>query len=233
MPTESELRALLQGDGTPGALDTERIIRRARARRRPKQLAVGALGGLAALAVVVPVVVGVGSLGPASVSDSGGAAAPAHPESADEMTTLSESEGAPADAAYSGCELPRQDGDAAASGVEVLVSRTSPEAPVTLTLMNGGSTALHGELAGARLLAIGDADRPLAWADTQSVPPGRIDLAPGEQLSFEVPLELVACSDAPVAGDLAVEARLAIVLDDGTRVVATSTRTLIDVGEAP
>jgi len=75
VPTESELRALLQGgDGGGDRLDADRIIRLARARRRPKRVAVGALGGLAAAAVVVPVAVGLGAP-PMGASDAGGMAA--------------------------------------------------------------------------------------------------------------------------------------------------------------
>ncbi len=75
MPTESELRALLRGDGEGGdRLDADRIIRLARARRRPKRVALGALTGLATAAVVVPVAIGVGMPPPMSASDDAGAA---------------------------------------------------------------------------------------------------------------------------------------------------------------
>ncbi len=75
MPSESELRALLRGEGEGGTrLDADRVIRLARARRRPKRLALGALGGLSALAVIVPVAAGIGAMGPMGASDSGGAA---------------------------------------------------------------------------------------------------------------------------------------------------------------
>ncbi|TXK17239.1 hypothetical protein [Homoserinibacter sp. GY 40078] len=58
MPTEAELRALLRDeDPEPGALDADRIVRLARRRRRPRQLAAGIAGGalvVAAVGFVVP-----------------------------------------------------------------------------------------------------------------------------------------------------------------------------------
>jgi hypothetical protein len=40
VPTEAELRDLMHGDDAePGALNTARIIRKAKARRRPRQIA--------------------------------------------------------------------------------------------------------------------------------------------------------------------------------------------------
>ncbi|QNO38503.1 hypothetical protein H4J02_05740 [Protaetiibacter sp. SSC-01] len=114
MPTESELRALLHGEGGDGSrLDADRIIRLARARRRPKRVAIGALSGLAAAAVVVPVAVGVGVGVPQEMSamdDSGGAALA--PETAKEWEAdgeagaLSTSVEVPCGAAMSSADSP-------------------------------------------------------------------------------------------------------------------------------
>lgn len=75
MPTESELRDLLHdGSGPSRELDAARIIRRARARRLPKQLAAGAGGVLAVAALAIPVTIGgsLGGLSPASDDSAGG-----------------------------------------------------------------------------------------------------------------------------------------------------------------
>lgn len=234
MPTESELRALLQGEpGRTRTLDAERIIRAARARRRPKRIAAGALGGLAALALVVPVAVGLGSLRPMSASDGGGAAAPA--ESAEDMTTLSDS-ASRSDDPYPGCRLPSWDGDAVPSGVELLVTQPARDAPLVLTLVNDSTVELRGELAGAPILAVSDGDAPLGWSAGAATPASgqdaRVVLPPGARLAFEVPLEVVACSGEPVMGEVGVEAGLAIVLDDGATVVANSRRTPVVVDPA-
>lgn len=233
MPTESELRALLHDGGTPGALNTGDIIRRARARRRPKRAAVGALGGLAALALVVPVAISAGSFSPLSASD--GAAAPAHNESAEDMSTRSEG-GSLAEDPYPGCRLPGWDGEAVPLGVELRVSQPTPGGVLELTLMNGSARELHGRVAGAPLIVVSNGDEPLGWSTAAltaaSEDADRIALAPGEQRTFEVPLDVVGCAGTPVTGTVGVEAGLAIELDDGTTTVATSERRSVVVAPA-
>lgn len=246
MPTESELRALLRGDGAPGALDTDDIIRRARARRRPKQLAAGALGGLAALALVVPVVLSLGPSGPGSVSDSsGGAAAPAHSENADDATMLRE--GASDSDPFLGCGAPAEQDGAVLEGLELTLGQPAPGSAIVLTLMNGSAGAVHGELAGAPLVTVSDGERPLGWSSAavtgESASPEGIALAPGEQRNFEVPLEIVPCADEAgageagageaVVGEVELVARWAIDLADGTRVIVRSAPSSVVVGAAP
>lgn len=87
MPSESDLRDLLRdpGPGT-GGIDLETVVRRSRARRRPRLLASAAIGGLAVVGVAVPVGVGasIGGLGltPAILADEDAAGGAAQPESA-------------------------------------------------------------------------------------------------------------------------------------------------------
>lgn len=233
MPTESELRALLHGEpGTTRPLDAERIIRAARARRRPKRIAAGALGGLAALALVIPVVVGVGTLGPRTVSDRGGAAAPA--ESAEGFSTRAD-DGSLAPDASPGCRPPGWDGEAAPTGLELRVAQSTPGGALELTLVNGSGTTLHGRLAGPPLVAVSDGETPLGWS--AAAPPAasaseRLALAPGGQHRVEVPLEIDSCSGAPVTGAVEAAASIAIVLEDGTILVADSARSRIVVAPA-
>lgn len=53
VPSEKELRDLLAGVEAPHTLDAQRIIRRSRARRLPKQLAAGSIGALAVVGIAV------------------------------------------------------------------------------------------------------------------------------------------------------------------------------------
>lgn len=234
MPTESELRDLLQGE--PGAeprLDTERIIRRARARRRPKRIAVGALSGLAAVAIVVPVTLNLGSAGQnlAASDQAGGAAAP----QSEDMSTLREGGGAEGDGSlsedpYPDCRLAGWDGDAVPSGVELRVTQPNAGGEVELTLVNGSTRPLRGELAGA-YLALGAGDEPLGWSDAP-LDGQNIALAPGEQQTIMVPLHPVGCGGSTLAGSYGAEVSLGIRQDDGTIVVANSIRTPVVVTAA-
>jgi len=223
MPTESELRALLQGDGPHPALDAEHIIRRARARRRPKRIAVGVLGGLAAVGVVVPVVVGIGGGTPMGASD----AAPAAEQDA-AYDERSGGAGSLATDPYPDCHLIGWDGEAVPSGVELRLAQAEPGGEVALTLVNASTEALHGALAGAPYLALSSGDAPAGWSAAE-VPLVDIDLAPGASLTLEVPLDAVGCGGAALAGEYGAAASLGIRLDDGTILVANSIRTPLEV----
>ena len=235
MPTESELRALLQGEaGGEPRLDADRIIRLARARRRPRRIAVGALTGLAAVAVVVPVAVGVGSPGepsPMSASDEAGVAATGQ-EGADDLSAPAERDGAGSlsEDPYPDCQLVGWDGSAVPSGVELLVSQPEPHA-VELTLVNGSDETLSGELAGAPYLALGVGDEPRGWS-AAPVEPLPVALAPGERMTFSVPLDPVGCEGGTLAGDYGAAVSLGIRMADGAVVVANSIRTAIVVPAA-
>lgn len=65
MPDDELIRRLLRGHGSaPNTLDAAAIVRRARARRRPKQIAAAATTALAATAIIVPVAIGASGLQP-------------------------------------------------------------------------------------------------------------------------------------------------------------------------
>jgi hypothetical protein len=234
VPTESDLRDLLQGE--PGAeprLDTGRIIRRARARRRPKRIAVGALSGLAAVAIVVPVTLSLGSEGQnlAASDQAGGATAP-HSE---DMSTLQENEradggGSLSEDPYPDCQLSARDGAAVPSGVELRVTQPEAGGDVELTLVNGSTQTLRGELEGA-YLALGAGEEPLGWSDAP-LDPVPLVLTPGEQQTITVPLQPVGCGGSTLAGSYGAEVSLGIRLDDGTVVVANSVRTPVVVTAA-
>lgn len=228
MPTESELRDLLHGEpGVEPRLDAERIIRRARARRRPKRMAVGALGGLAAVAVVVPVALGLGSTTPGTMSagDEAGSLA-ASPEGADHDSRLLQQD-LPAS-----CQPPLWEGEPAAVGLTLVLAQEESGGAITLTLINESADPATGTLvsAPAVLLArdgviIGDSSAIL------DLPP--VDLAPGEQLALTLPVEAVDCTGTPLGGgSYEADAVLAIRGDAGGLMIVESGFTPVTLAPA-
>lgn len=204
MPTESELRALLQGeDGGGDRLDADRIIRLARARRRPKRLAVGALTGLAAAAIVVPATVGLGASTTMSGSDGVGSAAA--PDEAPESAARDSGAGALSVAAVPcGTSL-----EAAESPVLTLTLTPVESGPGTLMLGTGlaispdAVPATDSELLLTQLVLVREGT--VAGFATPEPPHASLDVPAG---SDEVPVTL-ALSACPVDGaETAVDATL-------------------------
>lgn len=233
MPTESELRALLHGEEPHPALDTGSIIRRARARRRPKRIAAGALGSLACLAIVVPVVVGINQGMPIrSASDTAGVSAP---EGGQAPLPSPGGEGSLAYDPFPNCHLvdPTTDGVAVAvpAGVTLRVAQPNAGGEVLLTLDNQGDTVLRGEMAGPPYLALGSDGTPLGYS-AAALPEKRIELPPGEQLTLRVPLEPIGCAGPLPAGRYDAGAVVGIRDTDGVLRAATSIRTPITLTDA-
>lgn len=238
MPTEDELRHLLQGEpgGNP-RLDADRIIRRARARRRPKRIALAALGGLAAVAVVVPVALGLAStnpLSPMAASDEAGSAV-AGPESA-------EHDGAGDASAHddrvlrqdlpASCEPPLGEGEPAPPGVELQLAQPVTGGAITLTLVNGSTERLTGSIPSSPALLLAR-DGVIIGDSSAGVDLAAVDLAAGERLSLTLPLEAVDCVGEPLAaGGYEADALLAIRDDAGRTMIVESAFTPIVVGAA-
>jgi hypothetical protein len=207
VPTESELRRLLQDGGTPGPLDAEAVIRRARARRLPKRIAVGAFGGLAVVAVVVPVALGAGSGGSMSASDSAGG-------SADESDALKSSEYADgAIASTIGAVAACGEAPAASPAEDLTLSMTPVAAasvPETiqaeLTLANTGDTRLTGVATLSTFMVLRDG-LVHGYANPESFDTA-LDLAPGETSVVALALDVFPCSAPLEEGEyqLAVDA---------------------------
>jgi hypothetical protein len=116
------------------------------------------------------------------------------------------------------------------SGVEKRVTQPEAGGDVELTLVNGSTQPLHGELAGA-YLALASGDEPRGFSDAP-LGPVPLALAPGEQQTIMVPLQPVGCGGSTLAGSYGAEVALGIRLDDGTLVVANSVRTPVLVTAA-
>lgn len=207
MPTEAELRDLLHGeDDEPGALNTARIIRQAKARRRPKQLAAGITGGIAAigaLAFVLPAALG---LGGASLSTAGGSAAD-QAEAGDGASILKESDAPGASTSLStsaeglnlcGATLTTLPPDA--DGLELTVAPAGPTTvggwiEATVTLTNHGTDPFIGTAVDGAVVTL-SGDGAVLWhsngpsAEFESA----VDLDPGESVSYRTGFEPVACS---------------------------------------
>lgn len=203
MPTEADLRDLLHDDGSePGALDSADIIRRAKARRRPKRIVAGVVGGVAgvgALALVLPLTLGIGGAG---LSAAGGSAAD-EAGAGDDASTLKsdaeESSSALSVPIFPVCGAPLTE---AAPDPDGLVLRVAPvgahagaeRITTTVTLTNEGDTEVAGITGmSARLTFAGDGK--VLWFDNEPhflVGMG-LDLQPGESKSFPATFRPVVC----------------------------------------
>lgn len=198
MPTETELREALQGEpDEPAALDTARIIRRARARRLPKQLAIGIGGGLAAVALVVPVVLGAGSLGLIGSGSAADQGAADHPVAEGEVAL----EPSPAEALNRcGAAASVLAGDAAGLVLSVEAEDAAAGADrirATLTLTNAGDAPATGVVNGSPVMTLAADGVVVGHGAPGAVDGGReIALDPGESVSFSVVFAPVPCAAA-------------------------------------
>ncbi|AYF98774.1 hypothetical protein [Protaetiibacter intestinalis] len=234
MPDEAELRAMLRGDGgEESRLDVDAVIRRARARRRPRQAAAGLIVGLAAVAVVVPVGYGVGAMRPMGASDEAGSAAA--PDAADgagqEFDARSTQEGTPYPGITVSCLPPLWSGEELTTATLTITQEVSG-GDVALMLANGGDDELRGVLASAPTLLLSSDGVVVGWS-TGGEDAADVALAPGDVREFDAPLDAVDCTGAPLAaGGYDAGAVLAIRRDDGTIAFATSAFTPITVTSA-
>ncbi len=205
MPTEAELRAALRdtasGAHTPNApaLDSDEVIRRARGRRRPRQLAFGAV---ATLAVAGFAYIGVTAIpwpqsALMSASDAGGANA--GPELA--------SPEAPPDAMGASAEPVNRCGqpltEIGATTTKLVLTSDFPTTgasnglPVegTVTLTNTGTERFTGIATGEPTVVL-SRDGIIVWHTpaVAHVPADLIDLAPGESKEFTAGLTPALCS---------------------------------------
>lgn len=208
MPTEDELRRQLHDDEPHGAIDLNAVLRRSRARRRPRVAAAAIVSSLVVLGIVVPVSLSLASSHTTTTSLSAGSAASA-PDSSnapealhggpqtgsggvrvapagrinlctDTLATL-----APAE---DGLVLTVQPVDAASDARDI---------PVTVTLTNTGAQQVSGHLSPLPTLAL-SRDGVVLWHSNGAVPSlaQQIDLAPGASTTFSTSFDPVVCGVA-------------------------------------
>ncbi len=210
MPSEDDLRHQLRdeptGGVTGGTIDLDAVLRRARARRRPRVAAVAVVSSLAVLGVVVPVSISVASSQTSTVAGGSAASVPdagKAPEAvqggdasgggaikrapADKINLCTGTLATPAPAA-DGLVLTVQPVDAAASARDI---------PVTVTLTNTGLQTVTGSLSPFPALTL-SRDGIVLWHSNGAVPSlaQQIDLAPGASTTFATTFEPVRCGVA-------------------------------------
>jgi hypothetical protein len=206
MPSESELRGRFH-DGTQpkGQIDVEAVLRRARARRRPRVVLAGAATALAVTAVVIPLSLGAFSP-PATDLAAGGAgdtaaqeSAPVAPETNQAFATDGGIKRAPADK-MNLCEAPLAEVAPAASGLVLTVDPLAAHAgdhsvPVVVTLTNEGTEHVSATTGGAPALTLSQ-DGMTLWHSNGPVDMIGIlvDLDPGESMRYDTTFEPVRCS---------------------------------------
>jgi hypothetical protein len=203
MPTESELRRQFHDDEPRGSIDLDAVLRRSRARRRPRVAAVVLVSSLAVVGIVVPVSISAASQQTGTFSAGSAASAPdsatapevLHGGSAPgsggvkrapaETINLCTGTLAAAAPAEDGLVLTVQPVDAAADARDI---------PVTVTLTNTGAQQVTGSLSPFPTLTL-SRDGIVLWHSNGAVPSlaQQIDLAPGASTSFSTTLEPVVC----------------------------------------
>ena len=217
MSSESELRSLMhdghEPEGRPphDEIDVARVIRRARLRRVPRQLAAGGVGLLVVAGIALPVGVafsngglgvadGAGSL---AVEESGGEAdTGGQPDGGDvayEDRNATMSGLAPADK-LNLCTAPVAEVTPAENGLVLLMTPVTADAGVasidtTVTLRNDGTETVTGTTAGSPSLTLASTDGIVLWHSNGpvlmiAVP---VDLEPGESMTYTASFSPVEC----------------------------------------
>lgn len=221
MPSDSELRnRFREGTQPKGQIDVEAVLRRARARRRPKVLAAGAGSLLAIAAIAVPAVYTGYTAG--SASDTAliapDAAAPEEAAGGDAGAGEADQQMARKDAEQlNRCMAPVAEIVPATEGLVITVEpvtapATAPSIPVTVTLTNQGPDSILGTTGGRPALTLSQ-DGVTIWHTNGPLDMMAriVDLGPGESMTYETSFEPVVCgagdddlaefpSDLPPAG---------------------------------
>ncbi len=197
MPTESELRDLLHdGSGPNRQLDAARIIRRARARRLPKQLAAGAGGVLAVAALAIPVAMG-GSFGGLSPAADGGSAG------GDSAVMMDEPDEGALESATRGTAAGLVCGGAPASyaahpdGLQLTITNPygagAPSTQIDLELRNEGESDVAGTMPATVAVALVRDGVIVALNEVDAAERVDVELAPRETMLLRAELPLTAC----------------------------------------
>jgi hypothetical protein len=216
MPTESELREWLQGDGselpTPRTLDAGRIIRRSKRRRLPRQVGVGGVMTLAVASVAVGGITGLKSFLPGSatsgVSQNMDTGASELAPGRDTSSGSPPQGQAPAQGESAADRLNRCGSQVASvpsnsSGL-VLTAHFPPRAPAngepvtgTVTLTNTGTTAVTGSTAASAVITVSHQAIVVWHSNGPMIMLAQlVDLAPGQSMDYQASFTPVRCDAA-------------------------------------
>jgi hypothetical protein len=215
MPSDSDLRRRFREGTQPrGEIDVDAVLRRARARRRPRVLLAASGSVLAITAIAVPAVVVSGLPGTSTgdqVLSAGDAAAP---ESAGGAAGATETQlTGPAAKLIALCGADVVEPAPAANGLTVTVDPVTAAPgqrgiPVTVTLTNSGTSSIFGSTAAAPVLTL-SRDGITVWhtADATDGSARVVDLGPGESMTYQTTFDAVTCGagdDADLASPTAL-----------------------------
>lgn len=218
MPTESELRKQFHedepgGSAGRGAIDVDAVLRRSRARRRPRVVAAAVVSSLAVIGIVVPVSISIaGTRSASSLLDAGAASAPHAAQSSGGPVHLGGESTNGSDASGSGAAIKRAPADkinlctgavaTPAPADDGLVLTVAPvdaaasarDIPVTVTLTNTGTQRVTGSLSPFPALTL-SRDGIVLWHSNGPVPSlaQEIDLAPGASTTFSTSFQPLVC----------------------------------------
>jgi hypothetical protein len=192
------LRDLLQGPDPEGraAIDVDAVLRRARARRRPRAIAASTVGALALVGVLTPVVlVSQQAAKPESLMGAEDA------DGAPEASTADDSAFAtvPSASALNSCgasvvELPSENG-LVLEVAPVTAQAGSASIPIDVTLRNDGSVSLAGVTASLPVVVF-SRDGVVLWYSSavQDASGVVVDLDPGESMTYATTFDPVICT---------------------------------------
>jgi hypothetical protein len=258
MPTEAELREQFHDDDRPSAhhaIDLDAVLRRSRARRRPRVGAAAIVGSLAVLAIVVPVGVSVAagqtglfsaSSGSASSADDGGGKSA--PESLAGGSNGGAVDGAAPVQKVNLCTGALARLAPAANGLILTVgpveaAATDRDIQATVTLTNSGTAPFTGSASPFPVLTL-SRDGIVLWHSNGAVPSlaAVIDLAPGASMSFPTTFEPLVCGaaddertsfreDLPATGPgtYGLSAVLGVSSDDGASVLVSGPVAVVEL----
>ncbi|WP_165063562.1 hypothetical protein [Marisediminicola senii] len=216
MPTEAELRAMLRDAATPrddddSTPDATRVIRRSRARRRPKQLLVGAtavvavagigFAGIAGISALTPAQTGASSMVEEAAGDSAGGtageSAPMDPEGAASGAGIGR---APANK-LNLCGGTLAEVAPSATGL-VLTTNFAATAPAgtntvegTVTMTNTSTEHITGTTAATPAITVSQNGRVLWHSNGMMIMMAAlVDLAPGASMEYPASFTPVECS---------------------------------------
>ena len=220
MPTEADLRKQFHDPERPegsGSVDLDAVLRRSRARRRPRVVAVAVVSSLAALAIVVPISVSgvlgqTGMFAASSGVSAGNNRDAAGHKAADQQAPGSAGGGNATGGAINGsgpvqkvnlCGGPVADIVPASNGLVLIVEPVTAAAtdraiPVTVTLTNtntnNGAVSFSGTTSPYPSLTL-SRDGIVLWHSNGAVPAigAAVHLASGESMNFTTTFEPVVC----------------------------------------
>lgn len=199
---DAEIRDRFREGTLPrGEIDVDAVLRRARARRRPRVLLAGAGGVLAVAGIAVPATLSSSVL--AGGDTSGGQAADApYLESEQDAAGTGETALRPGAQSLDRCMSPVTEIAPAASGLLVTVAPVSASAadrdiPVTVTLTNAGDERITGTTGARPSLTLAQ-DGITLWHTNgpEDLSARVVDLAPGQSMSYPASFDPVRCDTA-------------------------------------